>query len=93
MARFYLTGRNGRGGFFKEGGISSIESTHTRGWTAGVEVECFPLEDGTDRLDIYMTPGSSGSGHRVLIGQVLSNGAKSPKWKPAKGRKSTQGTV
>ncbi|HZZ17154.1 MAG TPA: hypothetical protein VFE08_14465 [Candidatus Sulfotelmatobacter sp.] len=92
MARFFLSGRyaNGNRNGFTNGGRLSIEHTHTRGWTAGVEIECFALEDGTDRFDVYMTPGSSGNGHRVLVGQVIQRKpGKAPVWRPAKGPKRT----
>jgi len=102
MARFYVSGRYGnssRSHGFTAGGRNSVDSTHTRGWRAGVEVECFAMTDDKgrpyDRFDIYMTPGSAGAGHRVLVGQVIeytdSKGRKSPKWRPAGGRKNTKG--
>lgn len=96
MARFYLSGRYGnyRGNYFSAGGRFSIDHTHTRGWHAGVEIECYALEDGTDRFDVYMTPGSSGAGHRVLLGsvaeKVTKNKRRTPRWIPAKGKKSVR---
>lgn len=96
MARFFLSGIYGNQGYsgrsgFTAGGRRSIGSTHTRGWHAGVEVECIAQADGTDRFDIYMTPGSAGAGRRVLVGQVYQAKPKqAPKWRPAKGRKSTK---
>lgn len=91
MARFYLSARNGRGHEQSIGGRASVESSHTRGWNAGVEIECIAQSDGTDRFDVYMTPGSTGAGHRVLVGQVYqARPGRSPRWRPAKGRKTTQ---
>lgn len=91
MARFYISARNGRGNTQSIGGRASVESSHTRGWNSGVEVDCIALADGTDRFDIYMTPGSGGTGHRVLVGQVYQQKPSGrPFWRPAKGRKNTQ---
>jgi hypothetical protein len=93
MARFYLTAVNGRGNTNSIGGRSSVQSAHVRGWNAGVEVECVKCinENGDeyDRFDVYMTPGSSGAGHRVLVGQVTEMPKRRPRWLPAKGKKST----
>lgn len=101
MARFYLTAINGRGNRQSIGGRASVESAHVRGWNAGIEVECIRVHDlatgtETDRFDVYMTPGSTGEGHRVLVGQAYEPVSKrdgrklKPRWKPAKGRKSTR---
>lgn len=94
MARFFVSGRNGRGNGFSAGGRASIESAHTRGWNSGVEVECIAVTDADgnsyDRFDVYMTPGSTGAGHRVLVGQVIENNKRNPRWVPAKGRKNVR---
>ena len=92
MARFYLTARNGRGNTQSIGGRASVQDAHIRGWNGGVEVDTIALSDGSDRLDVYMTPGSTGAGHRVLLGsvEVPNKGKTGPKWRPAKGRKSTR---
>lgn len=96
MARFFLSGIygnstcSGRSGF-TAGGRRSVGSTHTRGWHAGVEVDCIKMADGTDRFDVYMTPGSAGAGRRVLVGQVYQRKPSGqPHWRPAKGRKNTK---
>lgn len=72
MARFYVTGHldSSRNSDFKAGGRHSISDVHVRGWSSGVEVDTVKLPDGGDAFDIYLTPGSSGAGHRVLIGRV-----------------------
>jgi len=97
MAHFYTTGTLGNGNGFSAGGFRSVSDTHTRGWHSGVEVECYAMTDENgnefDRFDVYMTPGSSGPGHRVLVGQVTEmvnkrTKRRRPHWIPAKGRKS-----
>jgi hypothetical protein len=101
MARFFTSGRYGNGSrnYWSAGGRNSIDHAHTRGWNAGVEVECFAMTDDNgnayDRFDVYMTPGSTGNGHRVLVGQVIEPVSKAgkrlaPRWRPAKGRKSVR---
>lgn len=72
MARTYMSGHYaGRScGEFSAGGRNGVSDTHTRGWNAGVEVDVRAVKDERDRFDVYMTPGSSGAGHRVFLGTV-----------------------
>lgn len=70
MARFYATVRNGRGTETSVGGQSSVDEAHVRGWHVGIRVRTVKLTDG-DRLDVYMTGGSNGSGGEVLIGHAV----------------------
>lgn len=72
MARTYMSGHYASGscGEFSAGGRRGVGDTHTRGWNAGVEVDARTPKDERDRFDVYMTPGSSGSGRRVFLGTV-----------------------
>lgn len=74
-------------------GHQHIES-HTRGWSAGVEVVArVVLADKTDRdeFQVYMTTGSGGSGGRTLLGTVVDAGGDGPTFIPALGkREATQ---
>jgi len=95
MSRFYVSGRLGNNTPFKAGGIRSVNDAHVRGWNGGIEVDTVALADGSDRFDVYMTPGSNGDGHRVLLGSVESRNdgrqrGRFPRWRPAKGRKSVR---
>ena len=67
MANLYGSMTGERGTVTKCG--RSNLSAHVRGWNYGVEVEA--VYDGSEPVfDIYTTPGSSGAGPRIRVGQV-----------------------
>ncbi len=78
MSRFYSSVDNSRGTTVTAQGGASGQRSHTRGWTAGVIVDSHPAFDENgkktdeDELDVYMSTGSNGRGHDVLIGTVRS---------------------
>lgn len=87
MARTYMSGHYASGscGEFSAGGRRGVGDTHTRGWNAGVAVEVRAHAGERDRFEVYMTPGSSGSGHRVLLGTVHDT-PDGPHWEAAEDR-------
>lgn len=82
MSRFYLTGTNSRRNEISAAGHSTGQRCHLRGWRSGVEVVASPDGD-QDWFDVYMTTGSGGYGHRVLLGAVVE-GKNGPKFQKAR---------
>lgn len=66
--RFYVSFTNRRGTPVK-GGTLAGNSTHTRGWNAGIKVIPRDRKD-RDEFDVYMTGGTTGATGDVLIGTV-----------------------
>jgi hypothetical protein len=81
MARFYGSITNSRGNQVTAQGAANGQRCHIRGWSAGVVIDSHPHNDGpnfsdrtdVDEFDVFMSSGSRGGGHEVLLGTVVSS--------------------
>jgi len=83
---FYTTTQNSRG---KEvtAGAHKGQTTHTRTWTHGVEIES--ISYGTQKnkpvgFSVYMTRGSDNPGSKTYLGEVMLDKKGNPEFKKAK---------
>lgn len=53
-------------------GIKNI-SGHIRGWDVGINVLGIKREDGTVKLDVYLTGGSNGNSAEIYLGEAVVN--------------------
>lgn len=67
--RFYMSYTNRRDKTYGAG-MAEGNSTHTRGWNAGVRVVVMVNDAGQDTFAVYATTGSNGHGRDTLIGTV-----------------------
>jgi hypothetical protein len=70
MNHFYASIQGQRGPATRCGSRPSGISSHTRGWSSGVEVRGYVDSDGTDVFAVYTTGGSGGGEPSILIGEV-----------------------
>jgi len=69
MARFYGSLKGNRGQATRTGTKKSGIEGHIRGWDVGTKVRCFVNEDGNDVVAVFLTSGSHGRMHDVLLGE------------------------
>ena len=79
MAHFYVTTDNSRGGVVTAAGRKEGQTTHARGWNAGVKVSAYVDALGNDYFAVYATDGSKGGREDRFVGAVHHDGS----WHPA----------
>ena len=80
MAHFYVSTENSRGNAVTASGTKRGQRTHARGWQSGVEIVA-SVDAAGDVLDVYMTGGSGGTGHKRHLGTVTMRDGV-PTWEP-----------
>ena len=81
MSRFYASIRGNRGEATRCGTTTSGMTGHICGWDVGVEVMLHANSKGEDTVDIFATPGSSGSGRIILIQTLTKSEYDKMQWR------------